>query len=61
LDARELKPFAREQGVVIESGDIYFHKSPLALNFFRLGYSSIKTLRILAGIERLSKVIKQLT
>jgi len=60
LDARELKPFAREQGLVIEPGDIYFHP-PLALNFFRLGYSSIKILRILAGIERLSKVIKQLT
>jgi len=61
LDARELKRLARELGVVIESGDIYFQKSPLALNFFRLGYSSIKTERILPGIERLSKIIKQLT
>ncbi|MGY0219566.1 MocR-like pyridoxine biosynthesis transcription factor PdxR [Endozoicomonadaceae bacterium StTr2] len=61
LDARELKRLALEQGVVIESGDIYFQKAAPPLNFFRLGYSSIETTRILPGINRLSNIIKQLT
>ncbi len=61
LDARELKRLALERGVVIESGDIYFQKAPPPLNFFRLGYSSIETARILPGIDRLSNIIEQLT
>lgn len=61
LDARELKRLARERGVVIESGDMYFHKDNPPLNFFRLGYSSIPTERIRPGIERLIKIINELT
>ena len=61
LDARELKRLARERGVVIESGDIYFHRDNSPQNYFRLGYSSIATERIRPGIERLAEIIKQLT
>ena len=61
LDARELKRLARERGVVIESGDIYFQRQDPPLNFFRLGYSSIATERILPGIDRLTGIIRQLT
>lgn len=61
LDARELKRLALEQGVVIESGDIYFHQPNPPLNFFRLGYSSIATERIRPGIERVAKIIASLS
>ncbi|MCV6609350.1 MAG: PLP-dependent aminotransferase family protein, partial [Amphritea sp.] len=61
LDARELKERARERGVVIESGDIYFHRPEPPLNFFRLGYSSIATERIRPGIDRLAGIIRELT
>lgn len=61
LDARELKGRALEKGVVIESGDIYFHRDNPPQNYFRLGYSSIATERIRPGIERLSQIINELT
>ncbi len=61
LDARALKQRARERGVVIESGDIYFHREDPPLNFFRLGYSSIATERIRPGIDRLAGIIRELT
>jgi len=61
LDARELKRLARERGVIIESGDIYFQRDNPPLNFFRLGYSSIATERILPGIERLAQIVHQIT
>jgi len=61
LDARELKRRALDKGVVIESGDIYFQQDDPPLNFFRLGYSSIATERIRPGIDRLAKIIRELT
>ena len=61
LDARELKRLALERGVVIESGDIYFHRANPPQQFFRLGYSSIATERIRPGIERLAALIGELT
>ncbi|MEH6825159.1 MAG: PLP-dependent aminotransferase family protein [Motiliproteus sp.] len=57
LDTRVLKRLALEQGVVIESGDIYFYQDSPPLNFFRLGYSSIATERIRPGIQRVAKII----
>jgi len=60
LDSRELKCIALEQGVIIESGDIYFYHQDCPLNFFRIGYSSIATERIKPGINRLAKVIEGL-
>mgnify|MGYP001235219078 CR=1 FL=1 len=61
LDSRELKRLALEKGVVIESGDIYFHQESPPQNYFRLGYSSIATERIRPGIDRLAEIIRQLT
>ena len=61
LDTRELKQRALDKGVVIESGDIYFQQDDPPLNFFRLGYSSIATERIRPGIDRLAKIIRELT
>lgn len=60
LDARDLKRLALEQGVIIESGDIYFYHQDCPLNFFRIGYSSIATDRIKPGINRLARVIERL-
>jgi len=59
IDTRTLKQLALEKGVVIESGDIYYHRNP-PTNFFRLGYSSIATERIRPGIERLARLINYL-
>lgn len=61
LDANKLKHLALQKGVVIESGDIYFHHDNPPLNFFRLGYSSIATERIRPGITRLAEIINELT
>jgi len=61
LNAHELKRIALEKGIVIETGDIYYYCNTPPLNFFRLGYSSIPTERIRPGIERLVKIIEQIT
>lgn len=61
LDARELKTMARERGVIIESGDMYFHSDNPPLNYFRLGYSSIPTSKIRPGVEQLIQVIRALS
>ena len=60
LDARELAARAREQGVLIEPGDVFFHPDNPPLNYFRLSYSAISTDRIGPGIARLAAVIDEM-
>ena len=59
LDARKLKPIARDHGLIIEPGDIHFSSDNPPLNFFRLGYSAIETEKIEPGIALLAKLIHE--
>lgn len=61
LDARELKRLAAEHSILIEAGDIHFLTDNPPLNYFRLGYSSIAPEKIAPGIEKLAKLMHQLT
>ncbi len=60
LDTRELKTRAREQGILIESGDICFMQDDPPQNYIRLGYSSIQSNKIEPGIKKLADLIHQM-
>ncbi len=60
LDTRKLKEKAREQGILIEAGDICFLQDKPPQNFIRLGYSSISANRIEPGINKLAVLIHDL-
>jgi len=60
LDTRELKNRAREQGILVESGDICFMQDNPPQNFLRLGYSSIAAKQIEPGIKKLADLIHQM-
>ena len=60
LDTRKLKERAREQGILIESGDICFLQEKPPQNFIRLGYSSIAAKQIDPGIEKLAALIHEM-
>lgn len=57
VDATQLALSALAQDVVIEPGEIFSINRSNTRNCFRLGFSSIRTDRIEAGIERLGAVI----
>ena len=57
LDAGDLAVRARDQGVLIEPGDVFFQPDKPPLNYFRLSYSAISTDRIADGVARLEAVI----
>ncbi len=59
LDAKLLERKAREQGILIEAGDVHFLSDPPPLNYFRLGFSSIQVDRIEPGIRKLADLIHQ--
>ena len=60
LDTRELKNRARQQGILIESGDICFMQDNPPQNFLRLGYSSIASRQIEPGIKKLADLIHRM-
>ena len=60
LDTRELKNLAKEQGILIESGDICFMQDDPPQNFIRLGYSSISANQIEPGIKKLAALIHRM-
>ena len=60
LDTRKLKERAREQGILIESGDICFLQDKPPQNYIRLGYSSIAAKQIDPGIEKLAALIHEM-
>lgn len=61
LDARVLEERARAQSIIIEAGDIHFFNEPPPLNYFRLGYSSIKSEKIDDGIRLLAGLVTELS
>lgn len=60
LDTRDLKSQARDQGILIESGDICFMQDDPPQNFLRLGYSSIAASQIEPGIQKLAALIHKM-
>lgn len=60
LDARLLADRAREEGVIIEPGDVFFGGRKPPGNFFRLGLSVIPEDKIAEGVARLAKVAREL-
>jgi len=60
LDARALQHEAEQHGILIESGDVFFHGADPPLNFFRLGFSSIPVDRVETGIEQLAELAHDL-
>lgn len=57
LDSSALQQRAMEEGILIESGTIHFLEESPPKNYFRLGFSSISTDRIDAGIKKLAELI----
>ena len=60
LDTRKLKERAREESILIESGDICFMQERPPQNFIRLGYSSIAAKRIEPGVKKLAGLIHEM-
>jgi len=60
VSARELEVLAAENGIVINAGDNYFANREGPGNFCRLGFSSIPEDRIVAGIDKLAVLVRQL-
>ena len=56
LDAWKLSDLARENGVLIEAGGVFFMNPALHRHCFRLGFSSIGLDKIDAGIQRLARL-----
>lgn len=57
LDSRELQDKARQHGILIEPGDIYFMADNGPRNYFRLGFSFIALDKIEPGIRKLAELI----
>jgi GntR family transcriptional regulator/MocR family aminotransferase len=60
VDAAELALMARNHGVLIEAGDVFFAKPPYPCPFFRLRLSSIPAGQIAAGIRALALAVDEL-
>lgn len=60
VDAAELAMMARNHGVLIEAGDVFFVRPPYPCPFFRLRLSSIAAEHITAGIQALGLAVSQL-
>lgn len=58
LDSRALALDAREAGVLIEPGDVFFRQDQPPTHYFRIGFSSIPSNRIERGIEILGALAK---
>lgn len=59
LDSSALGDKAREEGVLLEPGAVFFAEPKHHANFFRLGFSSISAHRIEAGVRTLARVWRQ--
>ena len=60
VDAAELSLVARNRGVLIEAGGVFFAKPPHPCPFFRLRLSSIPTAQIPAGIQALGQAVEDM-
>jgi len=61
VDAARLAEAARNEGVVIEPGDVFSMVEGANSRCFRLGFSSIRTDRIEPGLERLGRLIAKMS
>ena len=61
VDAARLAEAARNEGVVIEPGDVFSMREGANSRCFRLGFSSIRTDRIEPGLERLGRLIAKMS
>ncbi len=61
LNCRELQRLARDKGMLIEPGDMFFMQEPTPMNYFRLGFSSISADRIEPGVALLADIIHQIS
>ena len=59
LDSIELQKTARQNSILIETGDVYFSQENGPKNYFRLGFSSISADKIEPGIQLLSELIQK--
>lgn len=59
MNSDELTLAVKEEGILIESGNIYFMGGEPHPNYFRLGYSSIATDKIEPGIRKLAEFINK--
>ncbi len=57
MDAGELAAKALRQGIVLEPGSLFFHGDKGPKNYFRLGFSSVKSEKISEGIKLLAEII----
>lgn len=60
VSAQELEALAATHGIIVNAGDHYFASCEGPTNFCRLGFSSIPADRIVAGIDKLAALIRQL-
>jgi GntR family transcriptional regulator/MocR family aminotransferase len=58
LDGRQLVDIARQSGVLVEAGDVFFADPAAGRRYIRLGFGSIATHRIEAGLARLAPLIE---
>lgn len=61
LDSRQLSEALKEDGVLIEPGDIFFHPVMKKCPYFKLGFSSLPEERISEGLDIIIKKINQMT
>lgn len=61
LDANALAAEALRKGIVLEPGDLFFHGPKAPTNYFRLGFSSIKSEKIPEGIKGIAKIITSMS
>ena len=57
FDARKAVAQAREAGILIEPGDVFFARPDDGSRCFRLGFSAIRTERIEEGLAKLGRLI----
>ena len=60
ISSHALREKAAQQGILIESGDTLFMQQDAPKNYIRLGFSAINIDKILAGLNILGGLIKQL-
>ena len=60
LDARVLAARARDRGVLIEPGDVFFAGNAPPTHFIRLGFASIPTARIEPGLVQLAAALRDM-
>lgn len=61
LDSRRLANELKEDGVLIEPGDIFFHPTMEKCPYFKLGFSSLPEVHIEEGLDLIINKIKEIT